>query len=90
MTPKIPTPGPALARRTAGIIAVRVTVANPAIRTMNKEFSTLPLRDRACSINRAALGGRESGDSLGAFTSPSPLIAVFHDVDVFRISHNLV
>lgn len=54
---------------------------------MNEQFAIFPLRDRARPVDCFTLGGNDSRYTLGAFTSPSPLIAVRDDVDVIVFGH---
>lgn len=77
----------ALTNRPAGIVSVGVTVTDLPVRTVDVELSMLPLGDRTSPIDRVSLSGGETGYTLGAFTPPSPLIAVWNDVDVIIFSH---
>lgn len=77
----------ALTNRLAGVVSVGVTVTDLPVRTVDIELSTLPLGDRTSPADRVSLSRSETGYTLGAFASPSPLIAVWNDVDVVVLSH---
>ena len=64
-----------------------VAVADLPVGTVDEQLSAFATGNRASPVDCIALGGGGSRDTLGAFASPSPLIAVRDDVDVVVFWH---
>lgn len=65
-----------------------IAVTDLAVRPVDEKFATLALRNRTSPVYCLALGGNDSRYTLGAFTPPSPLVAMRDDMDVVVFSHN--
>jgi len=66
---------------------VTITVTDLAVGPVDEQFSSFALGNRASPVDCIALGGSDSRYTLGAFASPSPLIAVWNDVYLIIFGH---
>jgi hypothetical protein len=65
-----------LVHRRARVVPVAIALADPSIRAVNHELCTLVDCYLSCGRDRVSLGVERRGDSLAAFASEGPSVAM--------------